>query len=237
MSRFALVLVLLVLATSALGQSTVTSNQGKPGTQGAWPVSITAAADGGSLGPVSQGPGQDGGVWGVSALAEGTVGSATPTRANAVGVTDGTNLRVPMAYDVDTSGSTSWGAGSVVIGPNFGGANIANVEGTAPTTSGATGLYVWAIPKDVTNPVSTAVSCSGTSATAAPSSVLSNRTTLTMFNNSNDTIYIGGSAVTTANGLPLLPSASFSDNVANATYYCISSTTDGGTSNLRVLEN
>lgn len=158
-----LTLTLILLAGIAVAQNIVTSNQGKPGKQGPWPVTVQSGSS--TIGTVTQGVGQDGGAW-----------------------------------------------------------------------------NVWQWPKVVVAPVATDVNCSGALAdgggqTAAPSSLLTNRVTITMFNNSNDTIYIGGSTVTTSTGLPLLPSASFSDNVGASAYYCISSTTDGGTSNLRVLEN
>ena len=45
----------------------------------------------------------------------------------------------------------------------------------------------------------------GTTAVALPSSALSRRVTLSITNNSSETVYIGSSAVTTANGLPRYP--------------------------------
>ncbi len=165
---------------------------------------------------------------------ESTTNTALPTVASAAGFSDGTNLRIPRVVDVDTSGGgTIWATGVSVLGGGFGAPTQANVEEVVPTTTGATGLYVWSIAKDVTNPVTTSVSCA-TTATAAPASILTNRTTLTVINNSTATIYLGGSAVTTATGIPLLPGASFMDDVSNATYYCI---VTSGTADLRVLEN
>lgn len=184
---------------------------------------------------VSQGVGQDGGVWGVSPLSEGTLGSAAPTRATQIGMSDGTNLRTPSVVDLDTSGGGAvWGVTSTVSGYSFGTASYANVEPSVPYTSNATGLYVWNIAKDVSDPVTTAVSCNGT-ATLLPASPLTNRQRLTLKNNSDGVIYIGGSTVTAANGYPLSAGESWADDVSDATYYCLSE--DAGTKNLRVLEN
>lgn len=164
---------------------------------------------------------------------ESSTAAAIPTVAGAVGMSDGTNLQIPRLYDFDSSGGgTLWGVVTGIGGSNFGGVTIANVEEVVPK-SGAAGVYVWDIPKDVFNPVTTAVSCA-TTATAAPASILTNRKTLTVINNSTATIYLGGSAVTTSTGIPLLPGASFMDDVSNATYYCI---VTSGTADLRVLEN
>lgn len=164
---------------------------------------------------------------------ESSTAAAIPAVASAVGMSDGTNLQIPRLYDFDSSGGgTLWGVVTGIGGSNFGSVNIANVESVVPT-AGATGVYVWDIPKDVFNPVTTAVSCAST-ATAAPASILTNRKTLTMMNNSTVTIYLGGSAVTTSTGIPLLPGASFMDDVSNSTYYCIVAS---GTADLRVLEN
>jgi hypothetical protein len=163
---------------------------------------------------------------------ESAVNAALPTMASAAGFSDGTNLQVPQLVDVDSSSGTQWMVGSAVVGPGNGAPTVANVESTPPGAS-ATGLYVWKISKKVGNPVTTAVTCT-TSATAAPASPLANRVTGTFVNNSNVTIYLGGSTVTTATGIPLLPGASFTDDIGHATYYCIVAS---GTADLRVLEN
>ncbi len=73
-----------------------------------------------------------------------------------------------------------------------------------------------------------------TSATALPNSNLTNRRALIVYNNSSNTIYIGGSDVTTSNGLPV-PASSYSpilDAGYNMTVYAIA----GSTSDVRVLE-
>lgn len=163
---------------------------------------------------------------------ESNVNAALPAQASTVAYSDGANAQVPRVYDADTSAGTYWATASVVTGPASGGVNVATVAATAPTST-ATGLYVRPVAKGVSNPVTTAVTCS-TSATPAPSSALTGRTTLTLLNNGTSTIYIGGSTVTTSNGLPLLPGASFTDDVANSSYYCIVAS---GTGELRVLEN
>jgi hypothetical protein len=163
---------------------------------------------------------------------ESTVNAALPTMASAAGFSDGANLQVPRLVDVDSSSGTQWMVGSAVVGPGNGAPVVADVESTTPGAS-ATGLYVWKINKKVGNPVTTSVTCT-TSATAAPASPLANRVTGTFVNNSNVTIYLGGSSVTTATGIPLLPGASFTDDIGHATYYCIVAS---GTADLRVLEN
>lgn len=79
----------------------------------------------------------------------------------------------------------------------------------------------------------TAVTVS-TSATLLPSSNLDNRRAIQVFNNSSNTIYVGGSDVTTANGIPVL-SGSFSqvfDMGYNMKLYGISASL----SDTRVLE-
>jgi len=163
---------------------------------------------------------------------ESTTNAALPSVASAAGFSDGTKLQIPRVIDADTSSGTVWTVGSAVVGPGFGSPTVADVEGVAPANA-ATGLYVWKISKDVGNPVTTSVTCTA-SATAAPASPLANRVTGTFVNNSNVTIYLGGSAVTTSTGIPLLPGASFTDDIGHATYYCIVAS---GTADLRVLEN
>lgn len=162
--------------------------------------------------------------------AESTPNAALPSVAETVAMSDGTNAQVPRVYDVDTSGSTQWAAGAQLVVANFGGARTITGIGDG---AGNNGLAVWNLAKVTTSVTSTAVTCA-TTATAAPASVLTDRTTATFYNNSSVTIYLGGSAVTTANGLPLLPGASFTDDVKGTAYYC---RVASGTAELRVLEN
>lgn len=162
---------------------------------------------------------------------ESTNGAALPTTASLIGGTDGTNVQAPRVYDVDTNGAaTQYALGSTVVVPNFGGG--VSVSGQSDS-SGNIALDVYPLVKLVATPTTTAVSCS-TTATLAPGSALSNRTTVTLYNASDVTIYIGGSGVTTANGLPLAPGASFTDDVRASPYYC---RVASGTADLRVLEN
>lgn len=71
--------------------------------------------------------------------------------------------------------------------------------------------------------------------TKIPGSPLSNRISLTIINNSSDTIYIGDSTVTTSNGFPLIPRSSLRIDIEDSVdVYGIS---DGaGTSEMRILE-
>jgi hypothetical protein len=89
------------------------------------------------------------------------------------------------------------------------------------------------IGKRAANPATSSVSCS-TSATNLTPSPLASRTSLLVTNNGTNTIFIGGSGVTTSNGTPLLPGATFSDDVGSQGYFCVVA---AGTENARVLEN
>lgn len=164
--------------------------------------------------------------------AEGATGSAVPANAIQMGASDGTNLRAPRVYDVDTGGGAQYALGSAILAPNSGGATLVT---SANTDNGSVGLAVYPISKFVqsSSPTTTAVTCA-TTATLAPTTIRTNRVTMTVFNNSSVTIYLGGSTVTTSNGLPLLPGASFTDNVEDTPYYC---RVASGTADLRVMEN
>jgi len=73
------------------------------------------------------------------------------------------------------------------------------------------------------------------SVTPLPDEVLANRRSLVIYNNSSVTVFIGGSDVTTTNGMPV-PASSYSpalDASSNLILYGIVST---GTANVRVLE-
>jgi len=74
----------------------------------------------------------------------------------------------------------------------------------------------------------------GTSATLIPTSALSNRKSITIKNNGSNTIFIGGSGVTTGNGYPLNVNESLDiDLDDNANIYGIVAS---GTEDLRILE-
>lgn len=162
---------------------------------------------------------------------EGTVGSAVPSSAALLGASDGTNLRAPKVFDLDASATTpDWVLGTQL---RVGAWGASQPVSYAQSSWGNIDIAVYSDPKLSATPTTTAVTCA-TTATAAPASMLSSRTTVTFVNNSAVTIYIGGSAVTTSSGIPLLPGASFTDDVAASPYYC---RVASGTADLRVLEN
>jgi hypothetical protein len=203
---------------------------------GALQVSGTWVPDGGSIGSVVQGPGQDGGAWNVAAalMSEGTVGSAVPAVAVAVGASDDTGrFRVPLVFNTDTVGTQYTLGASIVVPGSGGGTQVSS----RTTDTGSVGLATWRISKFVqsTPPATTAVSCA-TTATAAPTTARANRVTVTFQNPSTNTvsIFLGGSGVTIADGLELIPGASFTDDIEDTTYFC---RVAAGTATLRVLEN
>lgn len=76
----------------------------------------------------------------------------------------------------------------------------------------------------------------GSTVTATPAIPLTNRRSLQLYNNGAGTIYIGGSTVTAANGIPV-PSGSYSDIIdagVHMTLYAISAA--GQNNDVRVLE-
>ncbi len=75
----------------------------------------------------------------------------------------------------------------------------------------------------------------GTSATPLPDEVLASRRSLVIYNNSSQTLYVGGSDVTTTNGMPV-PASSYSpafDAGEKMVVYGIVAST---TANVRTLE-
>lgn len=160
---------------------------------------------------------------------ESATGSAVPATASAVGMSDGTNLRIPQVYDTNNDVATEWTTGVVLRAAVFGGSEG---YGLGIDGSGNLGLATWNLNKLTNTVTSTAVTCA-TTATAAPTTPSTDRTTLTLYNNSSVTIYIGGSGVTTSNGIPLLPGASFTDDTQRGAYYC---RVASGTADLRVME-
>lgn len=214
------------LAKLPIAQSTALGTLSGPMAQG----SVTTAAPTyttGNINPLSL---TTGGSLRARLDSNGATAAAVPTVANAVGFSDGTNLQVPLVVDTNTAGATQYTTAAAVVVANFGGAT--QVTGVS-NGSGVTGLATFAMHKLTDAVTSTAVTCA-TTATAAPASILSNRQTLTLYNASTVTIYIGSSAVTTATGIPLLPGASFTDNTESSPYYC---RVASGTADLRVLEN
>lgn len=206
---------------------------------------MRGTATGGLL--VWQGSGQDGGAWTVTqstndrlrgrGASEADAGTNVNTwAATVIGASDTSSLvRVPRAFDMDNDTGTEWVLGVSLRAPIFGGSQGYS---TAVVDDGSIGLDTYSLRKlNHASPTSTSVNCSASSATAAPASIRTDRVTLTLMNNSAFVIYIGASGVTTSNGLPLQPGASFSDDVESTPYYCRSGASDGGTANLRVLEN
>lgn len=110
-----------------------------------------------------------------------------------------------------------------------------NLRGsTSPTVNNAFGLAVRPVLKSAASVAAKNVSC-GTSATSLTSSPLSNRQSVTFFNNGTNTVFIGPSGVTTTVGLPLLPGAYFQDDINSPQeYFCVVA---AGTESVRVLEN
>lgn len=166
--------------------------------------------------------------------AEGATAAAVPANAIQTGYRDTAgNLRPGLAIDTDTSGAAIYTQGVSIVGASFGAVTQASVEASAiPGTQ--TGLVTREVLKQATSVVGTSVTCA-TSATAAPASPLANRFSICIYNNGANTVFIGPTGVTTANGFPVPPGGSFCDNVnTTQVYSCIVAS---GTENVRVLEN
>ena len=89
------------------------------------------------------------------------------------------------------------------------------------------------IEKDAVSAKTTAMSCT-TTAAKVPTTTMASRVSLCVYNeDATATIYLGGSTVTTANGLPILAKGYFCDDVRSQAYYCVA----GATVAIRVLEN
>lgn len=81
----------------------------------------------------------------------------------------------------------------------------------------------------------TAVTVSSTLTLLPSYGVLNNRRALIIYNNSTQTIYIGGSDVTTSNGLPV-PKSSYSPVIDASTTMIVYGIVSSGTANVRVME-
>jgi hypothetical protein len=169
--------------------------------------------------------------------AEAATNAAAPANGVLVGFTDTSgNIQPGTVIDQDSSGAVRWAQGVAIIGQGFGAGNQpqAGVSGSISTSTGAsTGLVVRPVLKTATTPTTTDVSC-GATATLMPTAVLTNRTSLCAYNNGSNTVFIGGSGVTTSNGLPLPTGAYWCDDTQTVVYYCIVA---AGTESVRVLEN
>lgn len=168
-------------------------------------------------------------------LASSATGSNASANAVQIGMVQSgaSTLRVPTIFDLDNGAGTQFVQGVNLRAQSSGGSVEMGADALVPGLVGSTGLFtreIWKTQVGITN---TAVSC-GTTATLAPTTVRTNRTTLCLFNVGSATIYIGGSAVTTANGFPILQNTSWCDNVLVSAYYCIVA---AATQELRVMEN
>jgi len=138
--------VATITAIEARAQNTIKADQGKPGNQGPWPVTVIGPVvvlnDGGVTGitvvvvfdggPVSQGPGADGGVnWAVDVA---SIAGAPTTVGN--GVTTANTPRVTISSD--STGQVRLAAGAATIGQLTANqsVNVAQINGST-TASGA----------------------------------------------------------------------------------------------------
>lgn len=155
-------------------------------------------------------------------------GVTQPVSAATLPLPSGAMADATFTGRINTQGQKTMAASTPVV--------LASDQSAIPvtlTSTTVTGTVLARPTKAVFTPTPSAVSC-GTTATAAPASLLTNRTTLTLVNNSSAVVYIGGSGVTTATGVPLQPGAVFSDDVGASPYYCIVAS---GTADVRALEN
>lgn len=227
-------------AWNIAGTVTVVQGRGIDGGQ-AWNVAPHA---------VTQSTGFDGGAaWGVTQSNNDNLRARTASEGDAgrnaglyapslAGFRDSSDLlRDARVFDTDTSGGTQWTLGSALAVQGFGGANL--VTG-ANDDQGNLGYAVYSIPIfNHTSPTNTAVTCSYSTATLAPTTRRTSRSYISLKNTSGDqTVYIGGSSVTRANGYPLRPYEAFEWRIVeNTDYYCISGNADAGPIELRVLEH
>lgn len=236
---------------------TVSTTQGtSPWVVGTHAVTQGVGFDGGPAwnvaGTVSvvQGRGFDGGAaWGVTQSANDALRARTASEGDAgrpaglyapslAGFRDATGaLRDARVFDTDTSSGTEWSLGSSIVVPLYGGA--ATISG-ANDDQGNLGIAVYSIPIfNHSSPTNTAVTCSYSTPTLAPTTRRTSRSYISLKNTSSDqTVYIGGSSVSRANGYPLNPLESFEWRIVeNTDYYCISGNADAGTIEIRVLEH
>lgn len=199
---------------------------------------------------VTQSTGFDGGAaWGVTQSNNDNLRTRTASEGDAgrnaglyapslAGFRDSSNaLRDARVFDTDTSGGTEWTLGSAIVTQGFGGASV--VSG-ANDDQGNLGIAVYSIPIfNHSSPTNTAVTCSYSTPTLAPTTRRTSRSYISLKNTSGDqTVYIGGSSVSRANGYPLNPLESFEWRIVeNTDYYCISGNADAGTIEIRVLEH
>jgi hypothetical protein len=148
-----------------------------------------------------------------------------------VGATDAANLPTPLR--VDTNGALRANlsrVGDTAVDVNAGNAGAGTQRVVLASNQARVDIN---IGKRAANPATSSISCA-TSATNLTPSPLASRTSLVITNNGANTIFLGGSTVTTATGTPLVPGATFSDDVGSQGYFCIVA---AGTENARVLEN
>jgi hypothetical protein len=112
-----------------------------------------------------------------------------------------------------------------------------------PSTSIPVEIQNWKVAQPVTNVsinpnrgtvLATAVSVTA-SATPLPVTALADRRSMTIFNNSSVTVYVGGSSVTTANGMPV-PAGAYGPSIDAGPRNIVYAIVATGTADVRVLE-
>lgn len=127
-----------------------------------------------------------------------------------------------------TGGGTEATAQRVTIASDSTGVLSVDDNGGSLTVDGTV------TPASLSGAVAAAAVTVGVTAVALPASALSNRRTVTIYNNGAATIYVGPAAVTTSSGLPIAPGSAFSlDLAAGVVLYGISGS---ASQNVRVLE-
>jgi hypothetical protein len=197
---------------------TVTANQGTPGTTAnRWPIQVT---DGTNLATVTVAGALRTDSSATTQPVSGTVTANAGTNLNTSALALETTLGARLADStftgrINTLGQKTMAASTPVV--------VASDQSRIST----------GIAKAASAPATSSVSCA-TSATVLTPSPLASRTSLCVTNNGANTVFIGAAGVTTVNGFPLLPGASFCDDVGTQAYSCIVA---AGTENVRVLEN
>lgn len=191
-----------------------------------------------------------------STTISGTVAATqSGTWTNTVTQATGTNLHVVVDSAPTTAVTgTFWQATQPVSGTLTCNAGSGTLAVSGPLTDAQ--LRATAVPVSLTSTTITgtptvtsrkvaaaaltqAINCA-TSATALPTTPLTNRTSVCVQNMGASVVYVGHSAVTTANGIALAPASgttpggSFCDDLGSQPLYCIVAS---GTVEVRLLEN
>ena len=194
---------------------TVTANQGVQGTN----TSPWFVSPGTSTFPVS------GTVTAIPGAGTGTVLNATGTNTMGTVGVYGTVTSVPSGTQAITGVLTGTSTVAVANTP------AVTISGTATVTQPSVSANAGTAATQVLNiqqlgaaTIGTGQVACGTTATTLVSS-RSTRQTLTIVNMSTNTVFIGGTAVTTAGGMPLLGSAASIALPSGAAFDCIASST------------